>query len=435
MASGGSEVAVLGLGYVGLTLAVALADAGIETLGYDRLPEVVEGVRKRRPRLEEPGVVEALDSLLSDRLRCPATLPDRLPPLVVVCVGTPVDPVNHTPDLSQLAGALDLIGPRIDSGTTVIVRSTVPVGTTEGFVRDHLAQFVDTPRLAFCPERTIQGQALRELRILPQIVGSADPAAAAAAAGLFSRLGAETVPVSSAAAAELVKLICNAHTDVIYGFGNEVAMIAHGLGIDAEEVIVAANAGYPRPTIHRPGFVGGSCLVKDPYLLAHSASGTGRNTPLIAAAREMNESVPLHVAEQVRAGLAADGAAVADSTVLVSGFAYKGTPITDDTRGNAAAPLIESLRSSVGRLRGHDYVVGSERVASFGAEVVGLRQGFDGAHAAVLLVDHPSYREEDVAALVESMRPPRLVYDLWGVWRDRLEGDGADCSYRRLGHD
>jgi UDP-N-acetyl-D-mannosaminuronic acid dehydrogenase len=435
MASGGSEVAVLGLGYVGLTLAVALADAGVETLGYDRLPEVVQGVRECRPRFEEPGVAEALRSLLPDRLRCTATLPARLPSTVIVCVGTPIDHVGRTPDLSQLSDALDLIGPRIDSRTTVVVRSTVPVGITEGFIRDRLAQFVEAPRLAFCPERTIQGQALRELRELPQIVGSADPGAAAAAAELFSRLGAPTVAVSSAAVAEMVKLVCNAHTDVIYGFGNEVALLAHGLGIDAEEVIDAANSGYPRPPIHRPGFVGGSCLVKDPYLLAHSVLGTGREPLLVAAARELNESVPIHVADQVAAALAADGEAAGESTVLVSGFAYKGTPVTDDTRGNAAAPLIESLRTRVGQLRGHDYVVARERIASFGAEAMDLRQGFRGAHAAVLLVDHHSYREEDVAALVESMLPPRLVYDLWGVWRDRLEGDGVDCAYRRLAHD
>lgn len=428
---------MVGLGYVGLTLAVALAGGGVRTLGFDHLPEAVERIAACDPWCDEPGVREALRELPDGTLALTATLPERLPPFVIVCVGTPIDRETRAPDLSQLRRALEEIGPRLDPEAVVIVRSTVPVGTTEGFVRERLERFVERPRLAFCPERTIQGRALRELAELPQVVGSDEPDVARAAAGLFARLGAETVRVSSAAAAEMVKLVCNAHTDVLYGFGNEVALMAHTLGLDAGEVIAAANEGYPRPDIAAPGYVGGSCLVKDPYLLSHSVAMANREPLLVAAARQLNESVPRHVAERVMAllGEAAEPAA-GEGTVLIAGFAYKGSPVTDDVRGNAAGPLVECLRGSVRELRGHDFVVPGERIEPFGVAPVELATGFRGAHAAVLLNDHPAYRGEDARALVASMRPPRVVYDLWGLWRDVLsEPNGSGCTYLRLGHD
>jgi UDP-N-acetyl-D-mannosaminuronic acid dehydrogenase len=235
----------------------------------------------------------------------------------------------------------------------------------------------------------------------------------------------------------MVKLVCNAHTDVVYGFGNEVALMAHTLGLDAGEVIAAANQGYPRPAIAAPGYVGGSCLVKDPYLLSHSVAAADREPLLVAAARQLNESVPRHVAERVMTLLAAAPELVAgEGRVLVSGLAYKGSPATDDTRGNAAGPLIECLRGSVRELRGHDYVVPAARIEEFAVEPVTLAEGFRGAHAAVLLNDHPAYREEDPRALIASMRPPRVVYDLWGLWRKAIPAPSElDCAYLCLGHD
>lgn len=430
---GGAEVAVIGLGYVGLTLAVALAGKGVRTLGYDRAPAVAQAVAARRPPFEELGIGESLRLLPADALVATDALPEQLPPLVVVCVGTPVEAGSREPDLSQLLAALDQIGPRLDPETVVVVRSTVPVGATEGLVRERLGRHVEAPRLAFCPERTIQGQALAELTELPQVIGSSDPTAIAATRRVFERLGTEVTAVSSAATAEMVKLVCNAHTDVLYGFGNEVALMAHALGIDATEVIEAANRGYPRPDIARPGFVGGSCLTKDPYLLSHSVAASGRRPLLVDAARRLNEEVPVHVAERVLARLAADGVDPAEASVLVSGIAYKGRPVTDDARGGAAGPLAARLEGEVGRLLGHDYVVAAERIAALGFEPVDLRQGFEAAHAAVLLVDHPGYQLEDAVALADSMRAPRVVYDMWGVWRQEL-GDG-DRAYLRLGDD
>ena len=144
------------------------------------------------------------------------------------------------------------------------------------------------------PERTIQGQALRELVELPQVVGGLDAASTDTVAGVFAELARRVVPVSSLEAAEMVKLANNCHTDLIYAFGNEIALIAERHGLDPLEVIRAANLDYPRPDLAKPGYVGGGCLSKDPYIMISSAGD--REPFLVGRARELNEFLPGHVA-------------------------------------------------------------------------------------------------------------------------------------------
>jgi UDP-N-acetyl-D-mannosaminuronic acid dehydrogenase len=425
-----ADVCVVGLGYVGLTLSAALAEAGLAVLGYERQAAVCARLDAGQPHLHEPGVERALCDHLGAGLRFTSELPDRLPPVVVLCVGTPADRGTGQPDLEQIAAAAEAVAARADADTLVVVRSTVPVGTCRGLVLPALRRAwgerhgdlpsdpAGGPQLAMCPERTIQGQALEELRRLPQIVGGVDERSAARAAALFGALGVRTVRVSSLEAAETVKLICNAHTDTIYGFGNEVALMAEALGLDALELIRAANLDYPRPDLCRPGYVGGACLTKDPYLLISSTAARGYTPPLIAAARQLNQSLPERSARRVLDRLAALGVRPAGASVFVSGFAYKGVPETDDLRGAPIWPVLAVLRGAVGRLRGHDFVLPPEAVAALGVEPVELAAGFAGADAVLLLNNHPAYRRHDVGLLAATLNRPAVLYDSWGVYRD-----------------
>ena len=209
-----TRVAVVGLGYVGLTLSVALAKKGVTVLGYDREPRVVGALQTGRPHLYEPGVAEELPALLEERLRVISELPREPVDGAVLCVSTPVDPVTREPVLEPLRDAACAVAAAFESDTLVVVRSTVPVGASRAVVLPELVARWGRARLAFCPERTIQGQALRELEELPQIVGGLDGPSRDAAAALFRRLTPRIVPVSSLEAAEMVKLINNCHTDL-----------------------------------------------------------------------------------------------------------------------------------------------------------------------------------------------------------------------------
>ncbi|MFC7545958.1 nucleotide sugar dehydrogenase [Plantactinospora sp. GCM10030261] len=427
-------VAVVGLGYVGLTLAVSLAREGTSVIGVEADPAVRAALADRRPTLFEPGVGALLAALPADRFTVTDRLPDTPVRAIVICVGTAVDPRTHLPDLGHLTAAVDHVATHLTEDTLVVLRSTVPVGTTRGFILARLRERgVARPLLAVCPERTIQGRALAELAALPQVIGGVDERSARRAADLLAPVAPDQVLVSSVEAAEMVKLVCNAHTDLIYGFGNEVALMARSLGVDASEVIDAANLRYPRPDLSRPGFVGGSCLTKDPYLLMHAARQAGYHPPMVAAARTVNERVPRLAVEQVLDGLAAAGRPVAEARVLVCGIAYKGRPATDDIRGSASVEVARALRGRVAELRGHDFVVAPERICRAGFSPVGVEEGLDGADAVVLLVDHPGYRTVlGHPVLRERMRLPSVVFDMWGVLAEDLAG-ADDIDYRRLG--
>jgi UDP-N-acetyl-D-mannosaminuronic acid dehydrogenase len=423
---------VIGLGYVGMTLAVALADAGVRVLGHDSSAAVSTALARGVPPVKEPGVEERLARTLGDALKIETKLPDVMPPTVIVCVGTPVHRLSSAPDLSQLEAATAAIAARVEPETLVVLRSTVPVGTSRGLVLAALRREHPDPRVAFCPERTIQGRAFEELHRLPQIVGASTTDAAEAAGELFSRLTPRVIKVSSLEAAEAVKLVCNAHTDLIYGFGNEVALMAEALGLDAEELISSANLDYPRPDVSRPGFVGGGCLTKDPYLLAHSAERRDYTPSMVLAARRLNEAMPIHATRRVLDALSARGVSAAESKVLISGIAFKGHPETDDVRGAASRTIVEMLREEVETLAGHDFTVPPEQIAAMGLEPVSIEDGFDRADAAMVLTDHAGYRLLDLRSLSGHMSRPAVVFDAFGVL-DQPETLAPGITYLRLG--
>jgi UDP-N-acetyl-D-mannosaminuronic acid dehydrogenase len=410
------DVCVVGLGYVGVTLTAALLSTGRRVLGYEHNKAVAEDLAAGVLQLAEPGVEEVIREAAGDRLHVTSRLTDdTLPPVVIICVGTPIEPDGREPDLQHLRAAVETVAPRIDENTLVIVRSTVPVGTTRDLVLPMLREHVAEPLLAFCPERTIQGKALAELLSLPQIIGGLTEEAVRRAAELFSAQTPKVVEVSSLEAAEMIKLICNCHTDLIYGFGNEVALMAEKLGLDAMELIQSANLDYPRPDLSKPGFVGGSCLTKDPYLLMHSLRPYDHTPGMVAAARSLNESLPGRIGERVLAALTAAGQDPAGARVLISGLAYKGQPETDDLRGAPYEGLLDVLRDRVGEIVAHDFVVTPERIAALGLRPVSLEEGFTGAHAAIVLNNHLSYRDQDIDALIARMAPPAMVYDTWRI--------------------
>jgi UDP-N-acetyl-D-mannosaminuronic acid dehydrogenase len=409
------RVGIVGLGYVGITLAVALARKGYTVYGCDRVSEVVEALAAGRPHIFEPGIAEGLREHVNERLHVSNALPDTPLDAVVLCVSTPVDPATRRPNLEGLRSAAHAVAHAVGPETLVVVRSTVPVGASRGVVLPELLAVWERARLAMCPERTIQGQALRELEELPQVVGGLDEASGELAEALFSRLAPRIVRVSSLEAAEAVKLINNCHTDLIYSYGNEVALLAERLSLDPMELIRAANLDYPRPDLARPGFVGGGCLSKDPYILMASAETVGHEPWLIGNARRLNEHLPGHVARRFVELLERTRGSLDGARIALLGFAYKGFPPTDDMRGAAVVPMLEVLREKKLALLGHDALVAPDVVRRLGVTPCSLQEAFEGTDGVLIVNDHPSYARLDVASVLPRMRRPALVYDCWRV--------------------
>lgn len=438
------DVAVVGMGYVGVTVAAAFADAGVRVLGIEKVPTVAEILRSGRCHIFEPGIDQIIAREIGKRLTVVCDWPERLPEIAIICVSTPVDLSVGEPDLRNLEDATDEIARRLPDDGLVIVRSTVPVGSSRKIVLERVRRTRPGAGLAFCPERTVQGAALMELRSLPQVVGGIDERSADRAEALFRRLTDRIVRVDRPETAEMIKLINNCHTDLLYAFGNEVALLAATHGIDPLEVIRGANEGYTgrsdgvavvRPRIAVPGYVGGGCLSKDPYLLLRSLGDRPAERSLVFAARSLNEALPGRCAADVLRLLGAAGKDPAKCRVLACGFAYKGKPETDDLRGTPAAPFVEALRGRVAEIAGHDYKVAQRDVAAFGVTAVSIDEGMRGADAVVLLNDHPRYVADVTAERLAAARAPVLIYDSWRILRDTPVRWLPTVRYAGLGYD
>ncbi|MGQ0510701.1 MAG: nucleotide sugar dehydrogenase [Betaproteobacteria bacterium] len=430
------SVCVLGLGYVGLTLAVAMADAGFDVLGIEIRQAVLDQLGRGEPHFHEPGLEERLRrSLRTGRLRCERAIPAGFTGTVfIVTVGTPLG-TDGRARLDMVQSVSREVAARLKPGDLVIMRSTVKLGTTRKVVLPILDAAGVDYQLAFCPERTLEGRALVELRQLPQIVGGATPEATVRASQIFQFLTPTVVRVSDIETAEMIKLVDNAQRDVAFAYANEVARACDAVGVSAAEVIRAGKLGYPRTNLPMPGPVGGPCLEKDPHIFAEGLRELGLEPVITMAARRTNEGQPEEVVEHIATTLAAAGAPEAPVIALM-GIAFKGQPATDDLRGTMARPVFEALKRRYPRAtyRGYDAVVAQDEQRAFGlAPCATIAQALEGAHLALILNNHPVFGAMPVAELAAAMARPALIYDFWNCF---TAGDlhlPAGVGYMALG--
>jgi len=424
-------VGIVGMGYVGLTLAAALARAGHTVYGCDAQPRVVDSLARGRPHIFEPGVDVVFAELIGSRIFVGADLPRDRVDAAVISVSTPIDPVTHKPNLTFLAAAARDIARWCGPETLVVVRSTVPIGGTRSVVLPPLLEAWGSARVVMAPERTIQGRALQELVDLPQVVGGLDDVSLTAGVALFSELARHVVPVSGLETAEMVKLANNCHTDVIYAFGNEIALIAEANGVDPLEVIRAANLDYPRPDLAKPGYVGGGCMSKDPYIMISSAAP--HEPYLVGRARELNEYLPLHVASAVINLMRKTRGSTEGARLSVLGWAYKGWPPTDDMRGTPIAAMMPVFTDAGLAVFGHDPIVGDDVIRWYGGEPVSQDKAFTDSDGILIVTDHPDYRALPVEAMLGEAKP-FFIYDSWRIL-DEAAVNAAGVRYAGLGYE
>jgi UDP-N-acetyl-D-mannosaminuronic acid dehydrogenase len=411
-----TTVGVIGMGYVGITLTAALATKGYVVHGVDVSPTVLDSLSRGRPHIFEPGIEEVFAEHIGKSIFVAPMLPSSGVDVVVLCVSTPVDEKTQQPNLTNLARAAEMVAEACDPSTLVVVRSTVPVGTSRRVVLPWLRAAWPTVKMVMAPERTIQGQALRELVDLPQVIGGLDDDSLAAGMEFFGGLSRQVVPVSTMEAAELVKLSNNCHTDLIYSFGNEIALIAEKHGLDPLEVIRACNMDYPRPDLAKPGFVGGGCLSKDPYIMIESSPE--REPFLVRRARELNEHLPVHVAGKVVEMIRASRGRTEGARLSVLGWAYKGWPATDDMRGTPIAAMMPVFQAAGITVLGHDPMVTPDVIRQYGGQPVSLDKALSEADGLLVINDHPDYRAMPVGSALNGSEI-KFVYDSWRIFDER----------------
>uniref|UniRef100_E6Q418 UDP-glucose 6-dehydrogenase n=1 Tax=mine drainage metagenome TaxID=410659 RepID=E6Q418_9ZZZZ len=351
-----ATVGIIGLGYVGLPLAVEFAAAFPKVLGFDINPERVVLLNSGRSHIRDVPEERVATLLGNGRFECSSDFA-RLAECdaVVLCVPTPLG-VGNLPDLTCIFDAAEQVAGALRQGQLVVLESTTYPGTTEEALvpileRSNLA--LDRDFLAaFSPERIDPGRDL-PLRQIPKIIGGCSERSGNAAQILYDAIFEETHVVSSARAAETVKLLENTFRLVNIGFINEFARLCRQLNIDSAEVIAAASTkpfGF-MPFQPGPG-VGGHCIPLDPHYLAWESKRQGFTSRFIELAEDVNSQMPAHVVELVAAALNESRKSLRDAHILVVGVAYKKN--IDDTRRSPAVAVIDRLRMRGAMVSYHD---------------------------------------------------------------------------------
>ncbi len=432
-----NKVCILGMGYVGLTLAVVMAECGYDVTGLEINLDTIASLEHGKAHFYEVGLNTRLARQVKlGNLRFESDHGSHWIEecsIFILTVGTPLD-ANGDPRMDMVNRAAQQVADNMPDGSLIVLRSTVKLGTTRKVVKPILDRSGKCYMLAYCPERTIEGKALQELHYLPQVVGGLNPADAWRATQIFQRITPTTIRVSSLESAEVIKLLDNSFRDLFFAFGNEVALLCEAVGVDGIEVINAANTGYERTSIARPGLVGGPCLEKDPHILAHSLAEHGFVPRLIATGRSLNESLPVDIIKLIDREMETSPVA-ANAKIAICGLAFKGQPETDDLRGTPASYLIRALKARYpdAKLVGQDFAANDDGIRSLGLEPTDIEGAFKSAQLVIIANNNAKYQWIDVDALFATMAKPGIVFDIW----DCLQVD-QDCAfdgvkYTRLG--
>jgi len=404
------SIGVIGLGYVGLPLVVAFAEAGENVVAVDLDPRKVAAIRAGESYIED---------ISSDRLRAAldrVEATSHYQPLartdaVLICVPTPLTP-NREPDLSALVSAARGLGQVLQRGQLVVLESTTYPGTT----RERLVPLLEEEselkvgpdvNVAFSPERVDPGRTDYTLRNTPKVVGGITPRCGERAMALYAKVCDHLVPVSTPEAAEMTKLLENIFRSVNIALVNELAILAEKMGIDVWEVVDAAGTkpyGFMR---FEPGpGMGGHCLPVDPFYLTWRAREFHMSTEFIELAGKINQQMPAHCVLRIERALNDLAKPVKGSEILVLGVSYKGG--VGDIRESPALRIIEELRERGASVSYHDPYVPA--LPDLGLESVPLETAVD-ADAVVLVTAHPGI---DHAAIAQEAR---LFVDLRGITR------------------
>ena len=404
------KIGIVGLGYVGLPLAVAFAEAGHEVVGLDTDPRKVEGIAAGRSHVED--IADAALAPLGERLRATGAYADLAScEAVVICVPTPLTG-SREPDLTYLVDSATALSQVLQPRQLVVLESTTYPGTT----RERLVPILEQSGLsagrdfhvAFSPERIDPGRTDYTVKTTAKLVGGLTPACAERARELYSLICDEVVVLSSPETAELSKLLENIFRSVNIALVNELAQLCDRLGIDVWEVVDAASTkpfGFMR---FEPGpGMGGHCLPVDPFYLAFKAREHDFYPEFIELAGKVNQTQPAFCVERIERALNDAGKPVNGSKILILGVSYKAG--VGDTRESPALKIARRLIALGGEVSYHDPHVPSLPDLELGS--VDLEPALAAADAVAIVTAHPGVDYEQVVSKAA------LTIDFRGVTR------------------
>jgi len=396
------DLSVIGLGYTGLPLAREAVGSGLCVAGYDENARVVAGLNAGRSHVDD-----VPDADVRSMLAAGFTATDEPSVLagahtVVICVPTPLRS-DGNPDLAPVRRAATALAPYVGPGMLVVLESTTYPGTTEEVVRPLLERTAGITagadfHLAFSPERIDPGNRGFGLRNTPKVVGGLTPGCAQAAAAFYGKICDTVVVAKGTREAEMAKLLENTYRNVNIALVNELAVVAHDLGVDLWDAIECAATKPFGFQSFRPGpGVGGHCIPVDPDYLVHRVRAAGSRVRLVELAQEINRGMPEYVVRRAADVLAGAGRSLRGATVLLAGVTYKEN--VSDLRETSARPIVRRLRAEAVNVVYHDpyvpcFSVDGEPVA----RVTDIARAAAASDLTILLQPHAAYDLEAIVA-------------------------------------
>tara|TARA_R110001583_G_scaffold195118_1_gene369270 strand:- start:11696 stop:12976 length:1281 start_codon:yes stop_codon:yes gene_type:complete len=420
-----STIAVIGLGYVGLPLAVEFGKK-FRTLGFDLSEEKVAAYRDF---VDPTGEVSSEDLRAATQLSChtdPAVLKDA--DFIIVAVPTPVDEA-HQPDFTPLVKSSQTVGRNLKPGAIVVYESTVYPGATEEVCipileRESGLKWKEGFFVGYSPERINPGDKKRTVTKIVKVVSGDTAETLATVSKVYGEvITAGVYPASSIKVAEAAKVIENTQRDLNIALMNELSLIFHKIGIDTLEVLKAAGTKWNFLPF-RPGLVGGHCIGVDPYYLTHKADMLGYHPQVILAGRRINDGMGKFVAEQTVKEMIGAGSSIKGADVIVLGLTFKEN--CPDLRNSKVIDVIRELQSYGCKVHVHDAVAESdEALHEYG---VSLTEWDDlpQAQAIVAAVSHSQYLQMPVERILEKLVPGGVFTDVKSAYDpDALKSAGA----------
>lgn len=435
-----TQIAICGLGYVGLPVALLFARAGFKVFGVDRDEEKVAKINRGQNTIEgkEPGLRELTRQVYKSGNLEATTDPSvyKNADIILVAVETPVEDESHEPAYVALRGALKDIGQNMKKGALVIVESTIAPKTMENVVKPILEQESGTTvnkgfLLANCPERLMPGHLLENIENYNRVVGGMSKQTTKIAKNLYRYIVKGNIEETDCITAEIVKSGENAYRDVQIAFANELALLCEAMGANVWQVRKLINECKKKQetrleaqrNVHFPGAgVGGHCIPKDSWLLVHGAKGL-IEPKIIPLARKINDFMPRHTFHLLKEAFEETNKKLDESKVVVLGYAYAGN--SDDARNTPTEVLLKFLNKTDTEIVVHDSFIKEYKTA--------LEDNIKGAQAIILMADHDQYKKLNLTKLKKLMRSKPIIIDGRNVF-DKEKAKKLGFVYKGIGN-
>ena len=430
------KITIVGLGYVGFTLALSMINNGFEVNGYDNNKNLINNLKKGKLHFFEKN----LDKHLSKNkklINLSSSLEKCKSDCYILTVGTPIK--NKKPVLKQIEKSIIEICKVLKEGDLIILRSTLPINTTNDFIIPFIKKkknFVpgEDYFISFAPERTVEGNALYELENNPQIIGADDLISFEKTSNIFNKLTTSIIKVDNIKSAEFAKLVDNSYRDHKFSYSNQLIEPCEKLGINLNAIIDAVNFGYGRNDIAKPSpGVGGPCLTKDPYIFYGGLKKYSKNL-LIDKVRNVNNKIPDYVYKKIIRLIKKEGLSLAKIKILFLGLAFKGEPETSDTRDSSSLKIINKF-SNFKNIVCYDPVLKKKDVEKLNLNYTSINNGFKNASLVVFLNNHKSFKKLNIETLVRKMKKPAIIIDTWNQIDKSIFDKFQNIRYSGLGND